>query len=200
MIGQTTATPFVSALVLAAGASTRMGRPKLALPIHGEPMIHRVVRTALASRCRDVVVVLGTHAEVYRPLLDGLDVRIVMNPDPGEGMASSIRTGVAALSPEAWGVVILLADQPLVTAEAIDRLIAAAGASPRRIVASSVAGIPRPPVFFHRDYFGALQQLRGDQGARSLVDRHPQDRVLIPTDDAASMDIDVPDDLRGIGA
>ncbi|MCL6552819.1 MAG: nucleotidyltransferase family protein [Firmicutes bacterium] len=116
--------PGPAAVVLAAGASTRMGRPKLALPVRGVPMLRRVVEAAAASRCTEVVVVLGgAHAAVYRPLLDGLPVRVAENPDPAEGMGSSIRAGVAAVSPEASGVVILLADQPLVTATLIDCLV-----------------------------------------------------------------------------
>jgi len=117
------AAPFVSAVVLAAGGSTRMGRPKLALPVRGTPMIRLVVQAARASRCREVIVVLGTHAEIYRPLLDGLDAQIVINVDPAEGLGSSIRRGVEAVATDAQGVVILLADQPFVTADVIDRLI-----------------------------------------------------------------------------
>ncbi len=187
--------PFVSAIVLAAGASVRMGRPKLALPVRGAPMIRLAAQAALGSRCREVIVVLGTHAGVYRPLLDGLDVRIVENPDPAEGMGSSIRVGVGAISPDAAGAVILLADQPFVSSEVIDRLIKTAGAEQRRIVASAYRGTVGPPVYFHRALFLELLVLEGDRGARSVIEAYPKEGLALPLDEALVADIDTPDDL-----
>jgi molybdenum cofactor cytidylyltransferase len=198
MIGSGAATPFIAAVVLAAGGSTRMGRPKLALPVRGEPMIRRVARAAQESRCREVIVVLGTHAEIYRPLLDGLDVRIVMNTDPGEGMGSSIRVGVAAIAPEAAGVVILLADQPFVTGEIINRLLKAAVAQRRPIVASAYGNTTGPPVYFGREMFPALLALSGDQGARSVIEAHPAESIAVPIPDAIAVDVDTIGDLESI--
>jgi molybdenum cofactor cytidylyltransferase len=189
-----------AAVVLAAGASTRMGRPKLAVPVRGTPMLRRVAQAAAASRCREVVVVLGgAHAAAYRPLLDGLPVRVVENPDPAEGMGSSIRAGVAAISPEASGVVILLADQPLVTAAMIDRLIETAVAGGHRIVASSCRGIVGPPAYFDRALFLELLTLEGDRGARSVIESYPTQGVAVPLPDEAAADVDTADDLRGLG-
>jgi molybdenum cofactor cytidylyltransferase len=192
--------PMPSAVILAGGASTRMGRPKLALPARGEPMLRRVARAALASRCGEVIVVLGGDAETYRPLLDGLDVRVAHNPVPEEGIGSSIRTGVAAVRAGAPGVVVLLADQPFVTVGAIDRLIETADASGRRVVASSFDETIGPPAFFHRDLFPELLALTGDRGARAVIDRHAGDRILVPLDPAAAPDVDTPADLRAMGA
>ena len=186
---------FTSAIVLAAGASTRMGRPKLALPVRGVPMIRRAAQAALGSRCREVIVVLGTHAEFYRSLLDGLDVRIIENPDPAEGMGSSIRVGVGAISPDAAGAVILLADQPFVTSEVIDRLIETAAAERRRIVASAYRGTVGPPVYFHRALFLELLVLEGDRGARSVIEAYPKEGLALPLDEAISTDIDSAEDL-----
>jgi molybdenum cofactor cytidylyltransferase len=188
--------PGPAAVVLAAGASTRMGRPKLALPVRGVPMLRRVVEAAAASRCTEVVVVLGgAHAAVYRPLLDGLPVRVAENPDPAEGMGSSIRAGVAAVSPEASGVVILLADQPLVTATLIDRLVETAVSGGHRIVASAYRGIVGPPAYFDRALFLELLTLEGDRGARSVIERYPRQGVAVPLPDEAAVDVDLPDDL-----
>ena len=172
-----------------------MGRPKLALPVRGTPMIRRAVETALASRCRDVIVVLGTYADVYRPLLDGLAVRIVHNPDPTEGMGSSIRLGVAALSPDAQGVVILLADQPFVTPEVIDRLIEAAVTDQKRIVASTYRKTVGPPVYFDRALFLDLLTLEGDRGARSVIEAYPKEGVALPLPDVVAVDIDTAEDF-----
>jgi molybdenum cofactor cytidylyltransferase len=190
--------PFVSAIVLAAGGSTRMGRPKLALPIRGAPMIRRAAQAALASRCREVIVVLGMNADIYRPLLHGLDVRLVVNPDPGEGMGSSIRTGVQAVSPDAEGVVILLGDQPFVSAEVIDRLIETAQAERRRIVASAYRGTVGPPVYFDRAFFLELLTLEGDRGARSVIETYPKEGLALPLEDTAAVDIDSSQDLQSV--
>ncbi len=189
------ADPFVSAVILAAGASTRMGRPKLAIPVRGTPMIRRVVAAALASRCGEAIIVLGTHADLYRSLLDGLAVRIVENPDPTEGMGSSIRVGIEAVSPEATGAVILLADQPFVPEEAIDRLIEAAAVEGRRIVASACHGTVGPPAYFHRAFFPELLALRGDHGARSVIQSHLQEVVTIPLPESYAADVDTSADL-----
>jgi len=191
--------PFTSAIVLAAGGSTRMGRPKLALPVRGTPMIRLAAQAALASRCREVIVVLGTHAEIYRPLLDGLDVRIVENPDPGEGMGSSIRRGVEVVSPDAQGVVVLLADQPFVTAEVIDHLIETAAGEGRRIVASAYHQTVGVPAYFHRALFLELLTLEGDRGARSVIEGYPKEGVAVPLPEGAAADIDTSEDLSAIG-
>lgn len=198
MIGRAAVTPFVAAVVLAAGGSTRMGRPKLAAPVRGEPMIRRAARAAQESRCGEVIVVLGGDAEVYRPLLDGLDVRIVMNPAPGEGMGSSIRVGVAAIAPEAAGAVILMADQPLVTGELINRLLEAAATQGCPIVASAYENTTGPPVYFGREIFPALLALSGDRGARSVIEAHAADSIAVPIPDASAVDIDTIGDLESV--
>ncbi|MGQ0551416.1 MAG: nucleotidyltransferase family protein [Armatimonadota bacterium] len=189
---------MVSAVVLAAGGSTRMGRPKLALQVDGLPMIRRAAEAALASRCGEVVVVLGTHADLYRPLLEGLALRIVENPDPQEGMGSSIRIGAEAVSPDAQGLVLLLADQPFVTPEVIDRLIDTAAADARRIVASAYAGTVGPPAYFGRALFLELLTLEGDRGARSVIEAYPKEGVALPLPESIAADIDTPGDLSSL--
>jgi molybdenum cofactor cytidylyltransferase len=190
---------FVSAVILAAGGSTRMGRPKLAIPVRGEPMIRRVARAALQSRCREVIVVLGADADTYRPLLDGLAVRVVVNPAPAEGMGTSLRTGIAAVATQARAAVVLLADQPMVTPEIIDRLIETAAVSGRRIVASAYHATTGPPVVFDRVYFGELAALEGDRGARTVVLRHPEDVAPLPLPDALASDVDTAGDVSLLG-
>jgi molybdenum cofactor cytidylyltransferase len=190
-----TSQPLVSAVILAAGSSARMGRPKLALPVGGEPMIHRVVAAAIGSRCRDVIVVLGASAQTYRPLIDRLGARLVDNTHHTEGMSSSLRAGIEAVPATAAGVVILLADQPFVTPAIINRLVVEAAASGRRIVASSCGGVVGPPVYFDRALFGELGGLTGDRGARVIVERHAAECTLLPLDAGAAQDIDTPEDL-----
>jgi molybdenum cofactor cytidylyltransferase len=187
--------PLVSAVVLAAGSSRRLGRPKLALPVSGEPMIRRVARAAIESRCGDVIVVLGASAETYRPLLDGLAVRIVDNPLHAEGMSSSIRAGVEAVPSATIGIVLLLADQPFVSTATIDRLVVEAATSGLRIVASSWGGVAGPPAYFDRALFGELRGLTGDHGARAVIERHAAECTLLPLDTGVAADIDTPEDL-----
>lgn len=186
---------FISALVLAAGGSTRMGRPKLAMPVAGTPMVRRAAQAAVQSRCREVVVVLGTHADVYRPLLDSLPVRVVENPDPTEGMGSSIRIGVEAVSADADGLVLMLADQPFVTPEVIDHLIHVAHSDRRRIVASAYAGTVGPPAYFDRALFLELLTLEGDRGARSVIEAYPKEGVALALPEGIAVDIDTGEDL-----
>ncbi len=198
MIGTAANRAVVAAVVLAAGGSTRMGRPKLALPIRGVPMIRRAAQAALESGCAEVIVVLGTHGDLYRALLDGLRVRIVHNPEPGEGMGSSISVGVGAVHGDAEGAVILLADQPFVTAEAIARLIDAASGG-ARIVASACLATAGPPAYFHRSLFPELLALEGDRGARSILLAHPEEVTTVPLPEAEAADIDTRDDLTAVG-
>ncbi len=188
------AEPFVSALVLAAGPSRRMGRPKLALPVGGVPMLRRVVEAAVQSRCRETVVVLGAHQEVYRPLLAGAGVRLVENPEFAHGLSTSIRAGVASLSPESEAVVILLADQPRITAQAIDRLIDIHVQEGKRIVASAYGGVVGVPALFDAALFLELLTLEGDAGARSVIEKYPQHGVAVTLEDGWQ-DVDTPEDL-----
>lgn len=184
---------FVSAVILAAGRSTRMGRPKLALEVGGAPMLRRVAQAALASRCGEVVVVLGADADAYRPLVADLSARVVLNPDYRHGLASSLRAGLTAVAPHAAGVVVLLADQPFVTAAVIDEVVArglAAG-----VAATRSRGAVGPPAYFSRALFAELAALEGDRGARAVVAAHPE-AVIVPVPDAVGADVDSPDDLR----
>ncbi len=176
-----------------------MGRPKLALRVAGEPMLRRVVAAALGSRCGDVIVVLGASAVTYRPLLDGLAVRIVENPLHAEGMSSSLRAGIEAVSGAGVGVVILLGDQPFVTPAIIDRLLAEAERQGRRIAASSYRGVVGPPAYFDRTLFAELCALSGDRGARVVIVRHADECTLLPLDAAVAADIDTPGDLVTMG-
>lgn len=187
--------PFVSALILAAGPSRRMGTAKLGLPYQGVPLLRRAVDAAQASRCRETVVVLGADQEAYRPLLEGTEVRIVQNPEYEHGMSTSIRAGVAALSDESQAVVVLLADQPRVTSEIIDRLIDVHLQEGKRIVASAYQGVVGVPALFDGALYLELLTLEGDGGARSVIETYPQHGVAIPLEGGAWEDVDVPEDL-----
>jgi CTP:molybdopterin cytidylyltransferase MocA len=184
----------VVALLLAAGGSRRMGRPKQLLAWQGTSLVRRAAETALASRCRELVVVLGAQASLVEAELVDLPLRTCVNPDWEEGIASSLRTGVEALGDDAEAVLVLLADQPKVEASLLDRLIAAYETSRRGLAACSHGGAPGAPALFSRRYFEALGGLSGDRGARALLEAHRDDCSLVDAP-LAVFDVDTPADL-----
>jgi CTP:molybdopterin cytidylyltransferase MocA len=161
------------AILLAAGGSSRLGRPKQLVGIAGRPLVRAMAEQALASRCRPVRVILGSQAEAIVGALAGLSVSLTINDDWREGIASSIRAGIAAARAERWSAaVVMLGDQPGVLARHLDRLTEAyeAGA---RAVASRYAGRLGVPALFDASLFDALSALQGDRGAKSILARTP---------------------------
>jgi nicotine blue oxidoreductase len=184
-------------LLLAAGGGTRLGHPKALVTFRGEPLVSRGVRLLRRGGCEPVVVVVGAAAGEVTGLLADASVQIVENPDWPEGMAGSLRTGLAALD-GAPAAVVALVDQPLVGPEAIRRLTAAwrAGA---RIAAASYEGRARNPVLFDARVFAAAAGATGDQGARALLRDRPEWVERVACDAVASpRDIDTMDDLRAL--
>ena len=184
----------IHALVLAAGGSSRFGSPKQLVRIDGRPMLHTVVSRATEIAGSQVTVVLGANARELAPLLSHSTAAVVVNRDWETGMASSIRAGVASLGGAAEGLLILLADQPAVTAEDLRRLLLAWRRHADGIAAATYAGTVGVPAIFPRWAFSELQQLRGDRGAQLLFRRHA-DRVTRVPMSTAGVDIDRPEDL-----
>ena len=188
-------------LLLAAGGSTRMGRPKQLLEIEGESLLRRAARTAIDAGLRRVLVVLGAEAARIRPTIEDLDAGIVLNPDWAEGMASSLRAGMAAVErdlPDARGVIVMTADQPWLPAAQLRCIDAAQRAGGASIVASDYGDHLGPPAFFGRRHFPALMALRGDTGARELLRAESVLRVAAPAGSGA--DLDCPRDVLRPGA
>jgi CTP:molybdopterin cytidylyltransferase MocA len=183
--------PGHGVIILAAGTSSRMGAAKQLLDCAGEPLLLRMVRIALASQAQRVVVVLGACMQDCAAVLADEPVRLIENVAWQEGMASSIRAGVAALQHEVDGCVILLGDQPMVSTALLDQMFAAG----HRIVAASYDGIVGPPVFFSRPYFDELLALQGEHGARRLLRAHAAETTTIDFA-AASCDLDTPQDYE----
>lgn len=186
-------------VVLAAGASTRMGRPKQLLELDGEPLIVRAVRAALASPAWPVVVVLGAHAEQIRPRLARLPVIVAENPAWAEGMASSLRTGIATLrqfSRALDAAVVALCDQPAFSAATIAQLVATHHATGRSIVAARYGGRQGAPALFAKNHFPALAALTGEEGARALLNGDARDVAAVDLPDLA-IDLDTPADVAG---
>ncbi|HEX8556571.1 MAG TPA: nucleotidyltransferase family protein [Pyrinomonadaceae bacterium] len=192
----------VGAVILAAGASTRMGSPKQALRYRGESLLRRAALAALAAGCRPVVVVTGANAELSGRELDGLDVREVFNPLWETGMASSVRAGVEGLagaSPEAEAVVLMLCDQPHVNAEVISGLVAAHRATGSHVVASTYGGSFGVPALFGGALFAELARLEGAAGARQVIQRHAAEARFVPFP-GGEVDVDTPDDFSRLTA
>ena len=181
--------PF-AVVLLAAGGSRRMGRSKALLPYLGRTLVEHAARTALASGAAEVIVVLGCEAEAVRAKLRGIPVRIVVNRAWEEGMASSIRAGIAALSPEAQRAVIALGDQPRITPGHLRALAEELARAP--VVASTYDGVLGAPCAFARAEFGRLSMLAGDGGARHLV-RSGEEPVATIEFAAANTDVDTPE-------
>src|SRR5690349_1659589 len=165
-------TPSVALVLLAAGGSSRMGRPKQLLDYQGQPLLRHSVEQALGSVCRPVRVVLGADAEACRAAIADLPVEFVVNEGWAEGMGSSIRRGVAALlaasdHPEA--VVIALCDQPLITSAFLDAMVRLHVERRAPMVAASYDDRPGVPALFARSWFPRLAALDSQAGAKALL-------------------------------
>jgi molybdenum cofactor cytidylyltransferase len=187
-------------VILAAGASTRMGRPKQLLEIDGKPLLVRAVEQALASPAWPVVVVLGAQAETIRPSLARLPVLVAENAAWAEGMAASLRTGITTLqqfSRSLDAAVIALTDQPAFSAHTIDQLVAAQQATGRSIVAAHYGGRNGAPALFLREHFPALASLTGEEGARALLNADASRIATIDLPELA-VDLDTPADVAAL--
>lgn len=183
-------------IILAAGASSRMGQSKQMLDVNGEKLLVRTVKAALDSHGGTVVVVLGSHEKAHRKSLCGLPVEIVYHSNWKNGMGSSIKKGLSHLmsgNPSLEAVVILVCDQPLLTAENITRLIREYRQSKKTIIASRYSKMPGVPVLFDRIYFPHLMALPDDQGAKQIILQHRDDvsEVDFP---GGEIDLDTPED------
>ena len=181
----------IPAVILAAGASRRLGRPKQLVELAGESLLRRAVRAALAE-CSPVLVVLGSGAAALEAHLAGLPVTIVPNPEWEEGMAASLRHGVAALPAGSEAALFLVCDQLQVDAALLRRLLSAHRARPGAVVTCAYAGTRGTPSLFPARCFPELLELRGDRGARGLL--HGDDVALVPFP-GGERDVDVPEDL-----
>ena len=184
-------------IVLAAGASTRLGQPKQLVKLQGRPVLHTVVSNAVAVAGHAVTVVLGAHAAEMTHLLQHSSASVVVNRHWQEGLASSLRYGLAAVPSACSAVLIMLGDQVAVTADDLRRLIGAWKGEDSVIAASVYQGHVGVPAIFPRWCFSELRELRGDRGARTILERHAHRlaHVQMPN---AGIDLDTPEDLAAL--
>lgn len=188
----------VSCILLAAGASRRLGQPKQLVRVGGETLLERSIRLALEAGCERVLVVLGARAREMADALDGgiasgAGVTLVVNEEWEQGIASSIRAGVLGLEQE-QDALLMACDQATLAAEHLVLLLRAfAEHDGQRIAASRYSETLGIPAVFPRARFGDLLALDGDEGARRLLRRERQ--VVAVRCDEASLDVDTPEDL-----
>ncbi|HVB73168.1 MAG TPA: nucleotidyltransferase family protein [Ktedonobacteraceae bacterium] len=198
--------PQTAAIILAAGSSSRMGggRHKLLLPLHDRPVLAHALDAVLASQARPVVLVLGHQAEQVRANIAAYithpDLNIIENTDYLQGMSTSLRLGVQTLQSRSYtklsngeidSALVLLGDQPLITARDIDTLIATYRMTGKRIVAPTYNGKRGNPILFDAGLFPELLEVTGDEGGRSVLERHRDDIATVEMGNPlANIDVD----------
>jgi molybdenum cofactor cytidylyltransferase len=187
-----------AAIVLAAGASTRLGQPKQLLQVNGESLLHRTIRLAEEAGCAPIFVVLGFEAERMHPETADLNVRVVLNPEWQSGMGSSLRSGMEALMRESQlpqKVVLLLSDQPMLSSKILLSLVKKSAETNSLIVASSYTGRLGVPAAFRKELYPDLQKVEGDKGAREVIQLYRDQTASIDFPEGA-VDIDTVQDLE----
>ena len=190
----------IGIIILAAGGSARLGQPKQLLPYAGTTLLQHAIHAATESVADYVIVVVGSRADEISKAIEPGKAVIVVNTNWQEGMASSIRCGINELikdCPQTNGVLLMLCDQPHVTAALLNDLITAHQNTGKPIVASNYNGAVGAPALFHKSIFPKLLQLKGDIGARSVIQRHDKD-VAVVAFSKGNVDIDTAADYEAL--
>jgi molybdenum cofactor cytidylyltransferase len=189
----------VAAVVLAAGMSRRMGTPKQLLRIGGETILQRTLKNVRDSNVAEIILVLGHAADDVRKTIAIQDLKVVINPEYQQGMGTSLRKGLAAVSADARAAIIVLADQPWVRAETLNRLVVCHQEGKPQILVPMYKGFRGNPVLLDRSVFAEVQALNGDVGCRAIFGDHTEGIVKLPIDDPGILlDIDSRDDLESL--
>jgi len=185
----------VAGIILAAGESRRLGHPKQLLPLGQKTMLEHIVEVALSSPFQEVIVVLGHRAEEIQPLLRR--VKVVVNEEWPQGLSSSLRAGLQSLPPGFEACLFLLADQPKVTPQLVESIITRHRRTLAPIVAPRFRGRRGNPVLFARPLFSELLSLEGEEGGRSLIEKHSHLVEWVEVDsEEYFLDIDTQEDLK----
>lgn len=189
--------PQVSAVVLAAGMSKRMGAPKQLLQISGKTLLQNVLDNLRHSNVSEIVVVLGASAQEIRNQLDVANLRVIINDAFEAGMGTSLRAGLSAVNPIAEAALIVLADQPFVAAATFDRLIEQYRKHKPQIALPLYKGFRGNPVLLDRSVFPEVMSLNGDIGCRAIFGAHNDNILKVPVEDiGVLLDIDTTTDLE----
>jgi molybdenum cofactor cytidylyltransferase len=188
---------FVTGLVLAAGGSRRLGEPKQLLPYGSGTLLDHTLETARAAGFDQLIVALGGSADEVRRRVDLSGTEVVENPDYGEGCSSSIAAGLRGVDARAWMLVLMLGDQPGVTAATIQTLIAGSGEGTMLAVCRYEDGRGHP-LAFSRALFGELGELEGDKAVWKLLDRRADEVVEVRVPGPVPPDVDTREDYEAI--
>jgi molybdenum cofactor cytidylyltransferase len=191
----------ITGIILAAGSSQRLGRPKQLLELAGKPVLQHVVDAAVAARLDEVLVVLGHMATDIAGAVPPRDsVRIAVNPRHAEGQSTSLRTGLRAANVDSDAAVVLLGDQPGIRADAIEAVVRAWLDEGGPVVQASYGGHPAHPTLFERSIWQEIEGAIGDEGARGILGSHPEWRRLVEVGGVVPDDIDTEDDYARVRA
>jgi molybdenum cofactor cytidylyltransferase len=199
-VGEERSGPSTAIIILAAGSSTRMGKPKQLLTYDNLTFLRHAAEVAVASVCRPILIVLGAYASQLQSEIDDLPVRSVTNERWADGMGCSIQVGVGALknydrTDNTEALVLMLCDQPYVRAAVINDLVTTYHANDKGIIASEYSGTLGVPALFGREYFAELAAMSGAVGAKHLIAAHASDVMPVPFSKGIT-DIDTPEDYR----
>jgi molybdenum cofactor cytidylyltransferase len=192
---------MISAIVIAAGESKRMGRAKQLLPWQGKALLQHALDSLLNSEVDEVILVLGCEAERILERLNTRRIKVVINPDYGQGMITSIQRGLAAIEKGAEAFFIVLGDQPGISPQIYNRLIREFHRvyPSKRILLPTYRGKKGHPALFSIDFRDEGSAIKGDVGFRQIVSDHPQDVLQIELGtDAVLNDVDTPEDYQNL--
>lgn len=185
----------IAGVILAAGASRRMGKNKMLLELDGESLIRRAATRALAAGLSPLVVVLGHEADRLRAELKGLPLVFAVNPDYTGATSGSLHQGLNALRSDVDAVVVMLADMVRVTTETLAMLLAAARGTEAPLVVSRYGDVTAPPLLFRRALFGELLAWSGEGCGKAVVQAHKHEAMYIERPEALLVDVDTPEDF-----
>jgi molybdenum cofactor cytidylyltransferase len=187
---------FVTGLVLGAGGSTRLGRPKQLLPYRGGTLLGHVVGTARECSFDQTIVAIGGAADEVRAKVDLTGAQVVVNDAYGAGCSSSIAAALAVVDPRCELLVLMLGDQPGVTADTVAALLAGRGDAPLAVCRYDDGN--GHPIAFARSVFPELGELHGDKGVWRLLDQRSVEVAEVPLAGRVPLDVDTPEDYRAV--
>jgi CTP:molybdopterin cytidylyltransferase MocA len=179
-----------------------MGEPKQLLPLHGRPLLEAALAAACDSGLDEVVVVLGAHADEIRRTVGLGRARVVVNPDHLQGLSTSLKAGVASLDSRVDRAMVILGDQPDISADLVNRVLDTQATSGLPAAALSFDGLLHPPVVLARERWGDIAALEGDTGLRALIRAHPELVAPVEADRPGGhpIDIDTREDFERLAA
>jgi molybdenum cofactor cytidylyltransferase len=188
----------ITGIILAAGESTRFGKPKQLIKLNNEFLINRVVREALASNLNPIILILGANFERIHKVINPTERVIIINNENWKlGQSTSLIEGLNHVTKDNSGVMYLLGDQPFITSEVINKLISLYSVSKPNVVMLETNGKRTPPIIFPSSYYHLIRKLEGDKGARNII--NDIDVIFLEnTDDMLITDIDTENDYKFI--